>query len=183
MTKIDVTIMIGQAPDSHLRQDSRRESGKVVRLVQSLLQAFAGDPLAAENACEATSLVENLDSAEDLAHQQGFSWPDTRTTSASHLGNKNALWATHCSYAATWQISVHAPDHPENLRNATAIVTVAATTIPPNPARDTTTTILQCNSNNNTFMKHQQPQPHARTPSTVDSSVAKFSRAVRFFWT
>ena len=46
----------------------------------------------------------------------GFSWPDTRTTSASHLGNKNALWATHCSYAATWQISVHAPDHTDNLR-------------------------------------------------------------------
>ena len=30
--------------------------------------------------------------AQDPAHREGFSWPDTRTTSASHLGTKNALW-------------------------------------------------------------------------------------------
>ena len=84
------------------------------------------------------------------AHQEGFSWPDTRTTSPSHLGNKNALWATHCSSAA--------------LRNATATVIVAPATFPPNPARETTTTILQRNSNKQYFFMRRQQQPHARTP-------------------
>ena len=60
----------------------------------------------------------------DPAHQVFFSRPDTRTTSASHLGNTNAPWAAHRACAA--------------LRNATATVIVAAAT----------TTILQCNSNN-----------------------------------
>ena len=74
-----------------------------------------------ENACPATWLVSEFrEETQDPAHQESFSWPDTRT-SASHLGNKNALWATHCSYAAMWERSVHAPDHRENLRNATAI--------------------------------------------------------------
>ena len=68
--------------------------------------------------------------AQDPAHQEGFSWPDTRTTSASHFGDK-----THYSYSPTWEISVHAPDHRENLRNATAIVLVASATIPPNSRR------------------------------------------------
>ena len=58
---------------------------------------------------------------------------------ASHLGIKNALWATRCSHAA--------------LRNATTIVIVATATILSHPARETTTTtaitLFQCNSNNN----------------------------------
>ena len=89
----------------------------------------------------------------------------TRTTSASHLGNKNAPWG---SYVA--------------LRNATATVIVATATTPPNSVRETTTTILQRNSNNKIFLRQQQKQPHARTPKeqscTVDASVAENSRAV-----
>ena len=69
---------------------------------------------------------------------------------------------------------MHAPDNTENLRNATAIVIVAVRTIPPNAARETATTTLQCNSNNNNSnSSNNNRMPALQKKETVDASVAE----------
>ena len=72
--------------------------------------------------------------AQDPAHQEGFSWPNTRTSSASHLSDKTRSVGHALSvFADEGNISARA--RPQNLRNATAIVIVASATFPPNPRK------------------------------------------------